>query len=63
MQNGFKTALATVPPYRIRECRNEIYQILGLKSKTQFYRYRNGATKLNPAEVAAIKGIIDKYKH
>lgn len=62
MQNGFRVALSTVPRYRQKYCMKEIYQVLGLRSKTQFYRYRNGDTKLNPAEAKVIKEVIEKYK-
>lgn len=62
MQNGFRVALSAVPRYRQKECRKEIYHVLGLRSKTQFYRYWNGETKLNPAEVKVIKEVIEKYK-
>lgn len=62
MQRGFKKELAAVSPVNIRACKKEIFHALGLKSVTQFYRKRNGETKLNPAEVAAVKEIIDKYK-
>ena len=62
MQRGFKGELAAVPRYRLKDCKRELFEVLGLKSVTQFYRKRNGETKLNPAEAAAVKDIIDKYK-
>ena len=62
IQRGFKRELATVSPVRMRACKNEIFYALGLKSVAQFYRKRNGKTKLNPAEAAAVKDIIEKYK-
>lgn len=62
MHNGFRLALSAVPKYRQRVCIKEICYVLGLKSTTQYYRYRNGDTKLNPAEEKCIKEIIEKYK-
>ena len=62
MRRGFKAELAAVPRYRQKECKKALFQVLGLKSLTQFYRKRNGETKLNPAEAAAVKEIIGRYK-
>ena len=63
MTKGFKTELAAVPSYRMKECKKELFQVLGLRSVAQFYRKRNGETKLNPAEISAVKNIISKYSN
>lgn len=60
---GFKADLADVPSYRLKECKKEIYHVLGLKSTAQFYRKRNGQTPLNPAEAVVVKEVIEKYKN
>lgn len=63
MKRGFKEELAALPRYRQKDCKNELCHVLGLKSLAQFYRKRNGEVKLNPAEVAAVKGVIAKYRN
>ncbi len=62
MNRGFKKEMEAVPHLRIKACREEICQALGLKSSAQFYRKRNGQVRLNPAEKTAVKEIISKYK-
>lgn len=62
MKRGFKAELASLPRYKQKDCRTELFRVLGLKSVAQFYRKRNGTTKLNPAEIAAVKDVIAKYR-
>lgn len=63
MTKGFKAELDAVPSFRQKDCKKELYYILGLKSRTQFYRKKFGITKLNPAEIKAVKEVISKYKN